>query len=86
MLPPSGHWSISVQGNYGRCLQKLQHYEEAETELLESYSKLLAALGEDHELTQKVAGILVDLYDSWDKPVQAAEWRTKLSPQTPKSP
>ncbi len=34
--------------------------------------------GADHALTVKVIPNLVELYEAWNKPVKAAEWRAKL--------
>ena len=34
--------------------------------------------GDEHEQRRRVVGYLADLYDAWDKPLKAAEWRAKL--------
>jgi thioredoxin-like negative regulator of GroEL len=67
---------------YGVCLTKLERYEEAQEHLLAGYEGLKAARGEEHKQTRKTLQRLVELYDVWGKPEQAAQWRAKL-PATP---
>ncbi len=43
------------------------------------YQILEPALGADHEQSIKAIRSLADLYDAWDKPENAAEWRAKLA-------
>ena len=59
----------------GRCLEKLEHYEEAEAALLEARDILAASMGEGDENTIGTMQSLVDLYQSWGKPQKAAEYR-----------
>jgi hypothetical protein len=47
--------------------------------LLESLAGLKTILGQDHPLSKKATQHLVELYEAWGKPVQAAEYRTLLS-------
>jgi serine/threonine protein kinase len=66
-----------------RTLTKLEHFEEAESLALESHQRLNDALGADHLQTLKIAAVLADLYDQWDKPAQAAEWRARTATSHP---
>jgi len=58
--------------------EDLQRYADAETALLEAYGILKTAHSAEHKRTVWVIELLIDLYDAWDKPEQAAEWRAEL--------
>jgi serine/threonine protein kinase len=60
------------------CLTGQKRYAEAEAALLEAHEILTAALGTDHAQTLKVLPDLVGLYEAWDQPDKAAEWRSRL--------
>ena len=70
---------------YGACLTRLERYDEAETALLEAHQTLLAVLGPAHKTTIKSVRSLILLYEAWDKPDLAAEWRAKLPATQPAS-
>ena len=71
-----GHWAVAnVKSNYGICLTKLGRYAEAEAELLEAHEGLQAALGAEHDRTQKAAAGLVELYEAWNEPEKANAFR-----------
>ncbi len=53
--------------HHAQCLSKLRRYEDAETMLLAIEDR-----------TADVIKVLVELYEAWDKPDEAAEWRAKL--------
>ncbi len=53
--------------HHAECLTKLRRYEDAETMLLAIEDR-----------TADVIRALVELYEAWDKPDEAAEWRAKL--------
>jgi len=73
------HWMFHRSHVYiGACLIKLKRYPEAEEELLTGYAGLKAALGEQHSQTQKAAGRLIELYESWGKPGRAEPYRALL--------
>ncbi len=79
---PEGHWATGVYlGGHGKCLTKLKRYDDAETALLEAYGVLEAALGAEHGRTIGVIKSLAALYNAWDKPEQAANYRALLPPQ-----
>ena len=64
--------------NYAKCLTLLQRYDEAEALLLEAYAELKAAFGAHHKYTRRACRALVNLYEAWSRPAQAAEWRQEL--------
>jgi non-specific serine/threonine protein kinase/serine/threonine-protein kinase len=63
---------------YGRCLTARGRHAEAETALLDAHAVLEEVVGAQHEQTVKVVHNLVELYDSWKRPEQAAAWRARL--------
>jgi serine/threonine protein kinase len=65
--------------DYGRYLTRMRQFPRAEKQLLESLAGLKTILGADHQLSKKAAQQLVELYEAWDKPVQAADYRALLS-------
>jgi thioredoxin-like negative regulator of GroEL len=70
------HWMIHrSRSHLGACLTKLNRYREAEEQLLTDYTGLKAARGEQHETTRKAANRLLELYEAWGKPDQAAIYR-----------
>ena len=77
-LGPEQFWHGNFLGKHGRALSALGRFDEAESQLLEAHGILVAALSSDHEQTTRVVGYIADLYDAWDKPDKATEWRAKL--------
>ncbi len=53
----------------------LGRHAEAETHALAFHERALRALGADHAFVGHAAKLLVRLYESWDKPDEAARWR-----------
>ncbi len=75
---PEGHWFIANTNSIlGGAIAGQGRYQEAEPLLLESYS----SLKDDHEalLARKREALkrLVELYEAWGKPDEAAMWRAK---------
>ena len=56
-------------------------YEEAEQSLLKAVKGRRLKLGDTHPHTLESWHNLIDLYEAWNKPEIAKEWRAKL-PQT----
>jgi hypothetical protein len=52
---------------------------EAEALLLAAHHALAAQLGPDHRRTQRALGRIVELYNAWGKPAEAAEYRARLA-------
>jgi hypothetical protein len=59
----------------GGCLTKLKRYREAEAQLLAAYAGLKPARGEQNDLTRRAVGRLIELYEAWGRPDQAAPYR-----------
>ncbi len=57
------------------CLIVLKRFDEAETCLLPAYEEMKAELGEADRSTRIALEVLVKLYDSWQKPRKAEEYR-----------
>ncbi|MGH9841172.1 MAG: tetratricopeptide repeat protein [Blastocatellia bacterium] len=75
LLPPD-HWMINrARSNIGGCLTKLKRYSEAEEQLLAAYAGLKSARGEQHAQTRTAVSRLIELYEAWGKPDQAAPYR-----------
>ena len=64
---------------YGEALTFLKRYDDAEKTLLSAHARLSGSLGETHAKTLQAVEALVKLYETWDKPEQAARWRARLS-------
>jgi tetratricopeptide (TPR) repeat protein len=54
-------------------------YEKAAPLLLDVYNKRQTNLGREHPTTVGSLKQLISLYESWDKPDEAAQWRAKLA-------
>jgi hypothetical protein len=73
-------WQLATYRlDHGRYLTRMRQFPHAEKSLLESLAGLKTILGQDHPLAKKTTQHLVELYEAWGKPVQAAEYRTLLS-------
>ena len=71
-------WRIAeAQGEWGACLVQLGRHAEAEDHLLEAYETFRPA-GEAPMETMARMNLkrLVALYESWNKPARAAEFRS----------
>ncbi len=78
-LPPD-HWLLAVfHGSLGRTLALQRRYSEAEVELMTSHVRLKTALGQDHQRTLTSVGALIELYEAWNKPEKAKEFRAMAS-------
>ena len=61
----------------GECLILLRRYPEAESQLRESYEYLKAQYGEQNPSSVEARQHLVNLYEAWGKPEQAARFRAE---------
>jgi serine/threonine protein kinase/tetratricopeptide (TPR) repeat protein len=64
---------------HGTCLLELGRYKEAETELVEAYRVLSAAISETHPRTLDAARNLAELYEKMGNLEKAAEYRAMLA-------
>jgi len=82
-LPP-GHWLIPfMQAGQAACFTAQGQVQQAEPLLLESYRRLAIAVGRTNARTRQVITHLIELYEEWDKPEAAAQWRARLSTSQP---
>jgi tetratricopeptide (TPR) repeat protein len=85
-FPTGQYWGfLQFRSHWGQCLRDLGRYEEAEQQLKLAYDRAMTTVGPHHPYTQEVIANLVRLYELWDKPDQAAEWRTKVLATQPSS-
>ncbi len=74
---PAGHWwTANAESVRGACLVGLGRYLEAEPLLLGAYPILKQKTGERSKHTRDGLRRIVELYEAWDKPEKAAEYRT----------
>jgi tetratricopeptide (TPR) repeat protein len=66
------------EGGLGRCLTAMGRYDEAEKYLLNAYRTQSARAGDDDEDSRIYLERLAVLYDAWDKPDKAREYRSRL--------
>lgn len=67
-----------LKGVLGECLIAQGRYNEAEPLLTESYTALNSSLGQSNSGTLEAKRRLVSLYEAWNKPEQAAQYRALL--------
>jgi tetratricopeptide (TPR) repeat protein len=78
-LLSADHWALAVcRSEYGHLLIQVGRYPEAEEELLHAFKVLHDQLGEQHHRTERILRRLVDLYEAWGKPAEAAQYRASL--------
>lgn len=61
----------------------LRRYADAEPLIATAYNTFDRSFGPANPSTQSVVKTAVALYEGWDKPARAAEWRAKLSTELP---
>jgi serine/threonine protein kinase/Tfp pilus assembly protein PilF len=72
-----------IRSKYGVCLVKLKKFDEAEKQLLIALPILRDTAGDKDEVTQKAIRRLLELYQEWGKPDQAAKYRALLIDRGP---
>ncbi|MCH8151743.1 MAG: serine/threonine protein kinase [Planctomycetes bacterium] len=68
---------LSLQG-LALTLVHQDKLDDAEPLAIECYERNMGRYGPVHAETVKAINILIDLYDAWGKPHEAAEWRAQL--------
>ncbi len=71
----SGRPLVLFHRNLGRCYLALGEYEDAEELLLESHRLAGLEAGNVEALQQRTAELLVELYEEWERPEEADQWR-----------
>ena len=81
-LPGKGHpWTLRNVNGLAVLRTRQKQYEEAEPLLIEAIQGRRLKLGYTHPHTLESWKNLIDLYEAWNKPEEAAKWRARL-PQT----
>lgn len=81
---PESWEKYNCQSMLGASLDAQKKYTEAEPLLLSGYAGLIdrqAAIPQDQQVLSEAGERVVRLYENWEKPEKAAEWRQKLQPK-----
>ncbi|MDX1640458.1 MAG: serine/threonine-protein kinase [Balneolaceae bacterium] len=77
---PEGHWHTATgYGSLGVVLMDKGDYQGAEPYLLKSYTQLKDQLDDSSSYVKKARQYLAELYEAWEKPEQAAMYKTEPS-------
>ncbi len=82
-LPPGHFLLASSESILGDLLRMRKQYPRAESMLVAAERALVAARGERAPIVADARKRLVDLYDAWGRPEQAARWRARLAADAP---
>ena len=73
------HWRTrDVRSDLASLYLEMERYSDVEPLLVEAERAARRTFGNDHEITNASVKNLIDLYEAWNKPEQAAQWRVKL--------
>ena len=79
--PRADDWdAANAQSLLGECLASRGRREEAEPLLLAAYHSLQGNPSTPPQRTRQALRRIIQLYEAWPKPKQAAEWRGRLAP------
>jgi serine/threonine protein kinase len=76
-LPPGHQKTAEMESLLGACLAAQHKFAEAEPLLVTSYQVLAKVPGTSVTQRHKARQRLVQLYDAWGKPAEAANWKAK---------
>ena len=77
---PEDHWEVAnTKSLMGVCRVEERRYAEAESLLLSAHDVIESRLGGAHPLTRASLERIVLLYESWNKPEEAAKYRALLA-------
>jgi hypothetical protein len=62
----------------GWVYTEMHRYNEAEVLLIDAFELSHRVLGPLDQITTESIGKTIDLYEAWNKPDKAAQWRAKL--------
>ena len=75
-IHPAPHWRIAeARSRVGYALFRQRRYEDAEALLTDSYTRLSSDRGAIPESADRARAWLVELYDAWNRPGDAARYR-----------
>lgn len=63
------------QAFHGECLVQLERYAEAESCFLKAHAAMVEAHGGETDRSRRVVEQLMQLYDAWGRPEEAAAWK-----------
>jgi len=70
--------TLFFEANYGRCLALMSRFEEAEQHLLDAYHGIERTLGPEHARARSSLKRIIQLYEAWGRPEEAAKWQAIL--------
>ncbi len=77
---PEGHWKIGYMMTLlGAAFSGQEKFEEAEPQLLDGYSQMKNDPEVPEERMQEALQRIIELYETWGKPDEAAEYRSMLA-------
>jgi eukaryotic-like serine/threonine-protein kinase len=84
-IHPAPHWRIAeALSRVGYALLRQGRYQEAETVLADSYTRISNDKGAIPESADRARGWLVELYEAWNRPTEAARYRPKATETSPR--
>lgn len=79
-LPEWYYITLNCRNEHADCLVQLDRHAEAEGQLKTVYDVRREQDGDEHERTRRARQRLAQLYDTWEKPALAADYRTPAAP------
>ena len=77
---PAGHpFRMLTPMRYGITMTGLGRFDQAQQSLLESLKRLDAVEGANPQWKGYVMQAMVQLYEKWNRPEEAATWRERLN-------
>jgi serine/threonine protein kinase/tetratricopeptide (TPR) repeat protein len=77
-----GQWEVgAARSAQGHCLGQVGRFAEGERELLAALETVTTALGPDHSRIERIHQRLVELYEAWGRPEEAARYRSGAGPR-----
>lgn len=75
---PEGCWRIAeTRSILGKALAAQKQFDEAESLLRDAYTVMENDPQAPHKRTNNALARIVNLYEAWNRPQQAAQWRTR---------
>jgi serine/threonine-protein kinase len=77
-IHPAPHWRIAeARSRVGYALFRQRRYDDAEAILADSHTRLSTDKGAIPESADRARGFLIELYDAWNRPHDAARYRAQ---------
>jgi tetratricopeptide (TPR) repeat protein/tRNA A-37 threonylcarbamoyl transferase component Bud32 len=79
--PQDSDWKIAdTESALGACMTAMERFDEAEELVVDGYQRLQESLGDDHRRTAQALDRVIALYEAWNQPDLAAEYRALQKP------